>query len=189
MDLNLQPLAQNCFLTGRPFVEGERVASYLVQHASAPEIGRYDLLESGTAAFEPPGIVVCRWIHAFKPRRAGESADHVMKLTAENLFVTLADPLTEPTEENVRLLQFLALMLERKKILRPKGRTANGDKNLYEHARSKQRFEIPSGEMTPDFFLRVQEQLSLLMGPPKEKKPAQPAIAASGSTAPPSDEL
>ncbi|MGH7945749.1 MAG: hypothetical protein ACREF9_12170, partial [Opitutaceae bacterium] len=92
-----------------------------------------------------------------------------LKLTAENLFVALADPTTEPTPENTRLVQFLALMLERKKILRPKGLTADGARNRYEHAKSRAIFEVPAGELTPEFFVAVQEQLSVLVGAPKVK--------------------
>lgn len=178
MDLNLQPLAQSCFVTGQPFVEGERVASYLVRDPKTPEILRYDVLESATAEFAAPGFVACRWVHPFKPRRAGDNPDRAMKLTAENLFVTLADPLTEPTPENTRLLQFLALLLERKKLLRPKGRTPDGQKNIYEHAKSKQLYEVPVGELTPQFFIQVQEQLSVLVGEPKPKAaPVEPQAA------------
>jgi len=135
MDLNLQPLASASFLTGQPFAEGERVASHLVRDAKSPEVIRYDVLESELAGFAPPGFVACRWVHLFKPRRAGENPERAMKLTAENLFVTLADPLTEPSAENIRLLQFLALMLERKRLLRPKGRTPDGEEK---HLRARQ---------------------------------------------------
>ena len=120
--------------------------------------------------------MACRWVHVFKPRKAGENAEKELKLTAENLFVTLADPLTEPTPESTRLLQFLALMLERKKILRPKGRSADRERNLYEHAKTQQMFEVPAGELTPEFFVAVQEQLSVLVGSPKPKGAA--AVAA-----------
>jgi hypothetical protein len=93
-----------------------------------------------------------------------------MKLTAENLFVALADPTTEQTPESTRLVQFLALMLERKKLLRPRGRTADGARQIYEHARTKQHFEVPIGDLSPEFFVAVQEQLSVLIAP----TPAEP---------------
>jgi hypothetical protein len=102
----------------------------------------------------------------FKPRKAGENAEREMKLTAEALFLNLADPATDVTPENTRLVQFLALMLERKRVLKPQGRSADGAKNVYEHAKSKQMYEVPVGELSPDFFIQVQEQLSVLMGPP-----------------------
>ena len=165
MELNLQPQAALCQLTGQPFAEGDRVASYLVRGA-ALEILRYDVLESAAAGFAPEGVVACRWVHAYKPRLPGENADRRLKLTAESLFLTLADPLTEPTEENTRLVRFLALMLERKKILKARGRSADGAKDRYEHAKTKQIFELPAGELNPAFFVAVQAQLGLLVGAP-----------------------
>lgn len=175
MDLQLQPLAQSCFVSGEPFIEGMRVASFLVRAGAAMEIVRYDLLEGHAVDFSPEGYVACKWVHAFRPRRAGDNPDRALKLTAESLFVTLADPATEPTPENTRLLQFLALMLERKKILRPRGPSADGLRNRYEHAKSKAIFEVPRGELTPEFFVAVQEQLSVLVGTPRAKAPTEAA--------------
>lgn len=182
MEMHLQPLATTCFVSGEAFVEGARVASYLVQ-GPTPEVLRYDVLEARATDFAPAGRVICRWVHPFKPRRAGENADRTLKLTAESLFTTLADPTTEPTPENTRLVQFLALMLERKKILRPKGLSADRARNLYEHAKTKHIFEVPVGELTAEFFVAVQEQLSVLVGTPKPKTPppqnAEPAPASA----------
>lgn len=176
MDLNLQPLAQTCFVTGQPFVEGERVLSHLVRNASETEVMRYDVREASVADYVPAGFVACRWVHAFKPRKPGDTTQRELKLTAENLFLTLADPTNELNEESTRLVQFLALMLERKRLLRPKGRSADGSCNLYEHAGSKQMYEVPAGELSPEFFMAVQTQLSVLVGEPKPK--AEPAVVA-----------
>ena len=186
MEMHLQPLATHCFVSGEAFVEGARVASYLVRTATL-EIVRHDVLESHAAGFTPTGHVACRWVQVFKPRRAGENPDRALKLTAENLFVTLVDPSTEPTPENTRLVQFLALMLERKKILRPRGRSADGTKNVFEHAKTKQMFEVPVGELTPEFFVAVQEQLTVLVGAPKPKtappQTAEPPPAPASASA------
>lgn len=183
MEMQLQPLATTCFVSGEPFVEGARVASYLVRSGVALEILRYDVLEAHGAGFAPEGFVACKWVHAYKPRRAGENPDRALKLTAESLFVALAEPTTEPTPENLRLVQFLALMLERKKILRPRGRSADGQRLRYEHAKSKARFEVPAGELTPEFFVAVQEQLSVLVGVPKPKE--TPIVSAPAESAAP----
>lgn len=174
--MHLQPTATTCFVSGEPFVEDARVVSHLVRNA-AMEIVRYDVLENHTGNFVPEGFVACRWVHPFKPRRSDENPDRTLKLTSENLFVTLADPTTEPTPENTRLVQFLALMLERKRILRPRGRSADGLRNVFEHAKSKQLFEVPVGELTPEFFVAVQEQLTVLVGAPKPKPSAEAATA------------
>lgn len=181
MELNLQPLATTCFVTGKPFVEGDSVLSFLVRNETSNEVMRYDLLESAKDGFTAPGYVACRWGHVFKPKKAGENPDRELKLTAENLFVTLADPAAEIAPENERLVQFLALMLERKKLLRPKGRSADGKRNLFEHAKTKLIYAVPAGELNPEFFLSIQEQLSVLVG--GSKKPATAADAGAATTA------
>ena len=181
MEMHLQPLAATCFVSGEPFVAGARIVSFLAHAGAAMEIMRYDVLEVHAATFVPEGFVACKWVHRFKPRLPGENPDRALKLTAENLFVTLVDPATEPTPENTRMMQFLALMLERKKILRPRGRSADGARHRYEHARTKAMFEVPVGGLTPEFFVAVQEQLSVLVGSPKPR----PAEAVAGGAVPP----
>ncbi len=173
--MQLQPLASVCHVSGQPFVEGNRVASHLVSRKTG-EVIRFDVLEAEAGKFVADGVVACRWVQVFKLRKANENPDRALKLTAETLFVTLADPTAETTPESTRLLQFLALMLERKRVLRPKGRSAEGARNVYEHAKTKQLFEVAAGELTPEFFIQVQAQLSVLVGEPKAK--ADGAIAA-----------
>lgn len=147
------------------------MASYLIRTKTG-EVVRHDLLEAQQGGFTPEGVVACRWVHVFKPRKAQDNPEREMKLTAETLFLTLADPATELNTESTRLLQFLALMLERKRVLRPKGSNADRTKNVLEHAKTKQLYEVPAGELTPEFFIQVQEQLSVLVG-------GAPAAAAS----------
>ena len=182
MELNLQPLATSCFVTGKPFGEGERVLSYLVRNETSEEVMRYDVLESASEGFTVPGFVACSWGHVFKPRKAGENPERELKLTAENLFVTLADQSNEIAPENESLVQFLALMLERKKLLRPKGRSADGTRNLFEHAKTKLIYAVPAGELNPEFFLSIQEQLSVLVGGSK-KSASEAKTATSGGDA------
>ena len=176
--MNLQPMATACFVTGKTFDAGERVISFLVRNASSDEVMRYDVLESSREGFAPSGVTACSWAHPFKPRKVGENPERELKLTAENLFVTLADPSVELAPENERLVQFLALMLERKKLLRPKGRAADGVRDLYEHAKTKLIYLVPAGELNPEFFLSIQEQLSALVGGPKKAAGDKPTEAA-----------
>jgi hypothetical protein len=160
------------------------VASFLVSGKTG-EIMRYDMLEAEVAKYTAEGVIACRWVQVFKPRKANENPDRALKLTAESLFITLADPAAELTPENARLVQFIALMLERKRVLRPKGRSADGAKNLYEHTKSKQIFEVPAGELTPEFFIQVQTQLSILVGEPKPRATAEGASKTEATPAAP----
>jgi hypothetical protein len=179
MEVNLQPRAASCFVSGHPFREGDRVASLLARTDSG-DIVRYDALESNAGSVQPGGFVVCRWVQAFRPSLREENPDRALKLTAETLFLTLADPATEATPETERLVRFLALLLERKRLLRPRGRSPGGSRDLYEHSRTKQVYEVAAIDLSPEFFVAVREQLSVLVGEsrtpgPAPELPAQPA--------------
>lgn len=188
MELNLHPLATKCYVSGREFAEGERVVCHLVREADGLT-GRRDVIESEVANMQAPAEIYCRWVISYKPRKGEENADRTLKMTAENLFVTLADPTNPADEANTPLLQFLALMLERKKILKPRGKTPDGARNVFEHARSHQMYEIPVGELNAEFFVQIQGKLDVLVGSPKKKAEAAavPAIAAPAEAAAPAD--
>ena len=178
MEMNLQPLSPSCFVSGKGFQEGDRVISFLVRSKASTEVMRYDVMESSRDGFTPEGFIACSWAHVFKPRKAGENPERELKLTAENLFLTLADPAVEIAPENERLVQFLAMILERKRVLRPKGRDTDGNRDIFEHVKTKQLYRVPAGELSPDFFMSLQEQLSVLVGGPAAKADQPPAIVA-----------
>jgi hypothetical protein len=180
MELTLHPLAKICRVSGRAFGEGDRVVCHLVREASG-EIARHDVLAAEDAVYAKPPFEFCSWTVVFKTRHAEENPGRALKLTADNLFVTLADPATEPNPANTPLLQFLALMLERKKLLRPRGRTPDGERQILEHARTHQLYEIPVGTLDDAFFVQIQGQLDLLLGPAKAAAKPAPETAAAQS--------
>ena len=193
MELNLHPIATKCFVSGREFQENDRVVSYLVREASG-EVARRDLHESEDGRFMPPAFVYCRWVVGFKQRKAEENADRNLKLTAETLFLTLATPAgagassvetNDPNAINTPLLQFLALMLERKKQIKLRGRTEDGERHLYEHMATHQLYEVPVGDLNAEFFQKIQEHLGVLVGTPKPKAP----VPGTAAPAAPSDSV
>lgn len=180
MELTLHPIATKCFVSGRDFQEEDRVASYLVREATG-EVARRDLLESEDGRFMPPAFVYCRWVVGFKQRKAEENPARTLKLTAENLFLSLAAPEAEPSAINTPLLQFLALMLERKKLIKLRGYTEDGVRQIYEHMPTHQLYEVPSGDLNVEFFQKIQEHLGVLVGTPKPKtEPAPVVVPVSG---------
>ncbi len=205
MELTLQSISPRCHVSGREFADGDRVTSFLVrgvipetltpaekaaaEKAGADAIGRFDVAEAEQARFEPAGPVVCRWLQIFKPRKVGENPERTLKLTAESLFLALSDPANERTPENERLLQVLAMMLERKRVLRPKGRTADKKRLVYEHAKAKTLHEVEAAELTPEFFLSIQEQLAALVGGggASAKASAEMAAESAGADATPTE--
>ena len=213
MELNLHPIATKCFVSGREFQEHDRVVSYLVRPAAGPgpagdapvAMARFDLRESEdpppqltaltapAVSLRPEGpepaewaFVYCRWVVDFKQRKADENPALTLKLTAENLFLTLAipagtDPETLDTGSqtlNTPLLQFLALMLERKKVIKPRGSTEDGQRNVFEHMPTHQSYEVPVGDLNVEFFQKIQEHLGVLVGTPKPKAGALPAAVS-----------
>ena len=168
MEITIQSQAAFCFVSKQPFAEGQRVVSVLLRGHSPAEVLRRDMLESEAGNFVADGPLMCRWVRPFKPRKPNENPGRELRLTAENLFLTLADPATEVTPETERLVMFLALLLERKRVLKPRGRTADGDRRIYEHAKTKQLVETPGGELTHEFFALVREQLGVLVQPPAD---------------------
>ena len=185
MEQHLQPPAVKCYVSGQPFTEGQRITSFLVRDVRTGEVLRRDVLESSVSGFLPEESIACRWTHAFKPRRKEEDPSRAMKLTAEALFLELADPLTDATPDVTRLVRFLALLLERKRILKRRGATQDGAHDLLEHTRTRQQFEVPAGEMDPEFFVQVQAQLDVLVGGPRATGPdsrsGQPTGAADSA--------
>ena len=97
MELNLHPIATKCFVSGRAFAENDRVVCYLAREANG-EVIRRDLLEAEDGRFMPPAFIYCRWVVGFKHRKAGENPALTLKLTAENLFLTLALPVNVPED-------------------------------------------------------------------------------------------
>ena len=181
MELNLHPIATKCFVSGREFAEHDRVVSYLVREANG-EVARRDLLEPEDGRFMPPAFVYCRWVVSFKHRRADDNPALTLKLTAENLFLTLATPAdgtgertSEPSAVNTPLLQFLALMLERKKLIRPHGLTDDGARQVYEHRATHQLYEVPVGDLNVEFFQKIQEHLGVLVGSKTQKSNPPPS--------------
>lgn len=197
MELNLHPIATRCYVSGRDFAEHDRVVSYLVREATG-EVARRDLLEAEDGRFMPPAFIYCRWVTAFKPRR-DDNSERNLKLTAENLFLTLAIPAGATSDTidassqglNTPLLQFLALMMERKRLIKPRGYTEDGSRQIYEHMPSHQLYEVPVGDLNQEFFIKIQEHLGVLVGTPKPKaeakaeaKPAEVAQPVAEPAAP-----
>jgi hypothetical protein len=177
MELQLQPLAAVCGSSGAAFRAGDRVVSLLVSVGG--EYGRLDFLAAEEERVHPAGEVLCRWVRTFKPPEREVSPETGMRLTAESLLLSLTEDGTRP-EENGPLKQFLALMLERKRVIRSRGATPDGHL-LFEHLRSHRLLEIPAGEMDAAFFAGMRDKLDVLLREPADAS-AQPRGVAEGGT-------
>lgn len=141
------------------FEKDDRIASMLIRLED--DIARMDVLESEEPAFELPGELICRWTQIFKPRSTDDKeAQEAMKLTADNLFISLFEGEEGPTQENSKLKHLLGLMLERRRLLRVKSRDSVF--THYIHRPTKNEYSVPNVELDPQFFLENQEKLEFL---------------------------
>ncbi|MDQ8203938.1 hypothetical protein [Pelagicoccus sp. SDUM812003] len=163
MDWHISPVARKSYLSNREFEKDERVSSALVKTEDG-ELQRVDVAFVERDQVELPGEEICRWTQVFKPKPDdGKEEAEALKLTADNLFISLFEGEEEATlsEENSELKHFLALMLERRRVLRVKAR--NRKYTRYVHRPSKREFLVPQVALEPQFFFENEEKLSFII--------------------------
>lgn len=179
MEWHIPPVSRKSRLTERAFEEGDRVSSSLVRLEDG-SLERFDALasEAGEAAFQGQGQLVCRWDVTFKPKRdEGKDEEEAMELTAENLFASLFEGEEEPSQENAKLKHFLALILERRRLLRLERRGSSFDQ--YIHRPTKIRYFVPAVELDPEFFVENQRRLDFLISGGGEPTPSASSEASA----------
>lgn len=163
MEWHISPVARRSYLSNKEFEKDDRVVSTLVRTADG-ELLRIDALLPELRDVDLPGEPICRWTQIFKPKPDdGREEAEALKLTADNLFISLfeGENPEELSEENAELKHFLALMLERRRVLRVKSRGRGYVR--YVHRPSKREFMVPAVDLEPAFFLENQEKLAFIV--------------------------
>ena len=171
----IKPFSHRCFVSATPFEDGDTYVSYLVVDKSK-ELQRFDISAEAASDYRPEGELLCRWRQVYKKEPEKDNSGRRQKETAEGLFLSLyeEDPDALESGENVGeteaeaeiLKQFLALLLERKRVLRPRGKTPDGQFRLYEHAKSKAIYAVPAGKLGPEELMQISDRLAeLVKGP------------------------
>ena len=175
---NIQARALHCAVSGRPFEKGETVFSALYWRDG--QYARVDLNAESWAARNENIAPISAWQTGFVPP-APPAPEPLRKDDAESLLRRLMAG-NDPATRNARYI--LALMLERKKMLRQVDRQRQDGLSLlvYEH--------LPSGEvwLIEDPGLRlgelkaVQDEVAhLLAGPERVSTPAESSPASPSS--------
>ncbi|MCH8474585.1 MAG: hypothetical protein LAT55_05085 [Opitutales bacterium] len=187
MDWQIKSFTRKCFLTGRPFSDGDRYISMLIDRGQKGELERLDFLAGKENDFSPLGKVLCRWQREFKRSPVKSDGDEQRK-TAEHLFFSLFEDLPDnpgedspnaeeaadvesvepeelPLEEEGReaLKQILGLLLERKKVFKTVGYTPDQSYQILEHRQMGEVFLVPAGELSPETMVRIQKRLEGLV--------------------------
>ena len=168
-DWPIQSRADSCALTGRAFAAGEPFFTLLYRDPRDESLSRRDVCAEAWRQLradpdaDPPFSF---WRTKFTPPapRAPET------LPKENAEALLRRFLAEgqPKPEHVRVCYVLALMLERKRLLKPVAPTEptkSGDQRLlvYEHAKTGEVFLIVDPELRLDQIEELQHEVADLL--------------------------
>ncbi|MFP4070121.1 MAG: hypothetical protein ACOC4K_05460 [Verrucomicrobiota bacterium] len=166
MDWQIKTIAKKSAVSETPFSPGDRVLCLVYKEAGEPELGRADLLESEAGDFRAPGEVLGRWVRVVKdPGDEGAQMKETMA-SAEDFFFSLYE--NEPTEPEAReesevLKHLLALMLERKRILRALPPRRSEGEQAYLHVKLKKEVAVPVVEISPELMLKIEDTIGELI--------------------------
>jgi len=158
-DWNIRSRAEVCDATGKPFQEGE--IFYTALFREEDEFRRADLCEDAwNARSSDPAAPVAfsSWRSKFEAP-APPPPEPLPRDDAEGMLRRLLES-NDPAHVNTRYL--LAVMLERKRILRPQPSVEKGFL-VYEHARTGETFLIIDPALSLADLVAVQEEVSALL--------------------------
>ncbi len=167
-DWTIQARAESCDITHRPFADGEHFYTLLYRdkhdalHRRDVSEDAWRSLQQAAPAAEPPFSF---WRSKFTAPPA-VAPETLPKEDAESLLRRF---LTEGRPEQARAAYILAVMLERKRLLRPTDTRedgANGERLLmYEHVRTGETFVVVDPRLRLDQLAEVQREVAELLTP------------------------
>jgi hypothetical protein len=170
IEWNVRPGAKNSSISGNPFNEGDRIICLLFATDKPGELGRVDLLASELETFETKGLLLGRWTRVVKNHvDEAREAQRMTEASAESLFFSLFEnespaDLAMSEEEHPSsaaalraiLQHFLALLLERRKILKVVGKRLFKGQQTYLHLKEKRHFEVPICDLSAANIAQIQ---------------------------------
>ena len=168
-DWTIQSRSIHCATTGAAFSEGEHFYTLLFREKDG--FRREDMCEEAFKARVETPAPFSFWRSKFEPPQA-TPPEAVSKQTAEDL---LRSYMMEPGIEHANARYILALMLERKRLLREVEVKRGDDGSLtriYERAKTGEVFVIPDPQLRLDQVEQVQMQVAGLLGAPAPAAPA-----------------
>lgn len=163
MDWQLKPVSRQSSTSGQKFTPGESVVCFIFKNNQG-QLERADVQESETEAFPQTNDILARWTRVIKePDEELKEAKKQTIQSAEDIFLSLFDEenSTDCQERDI-LKQFIALMLERKRILK-RLNTKEKEVQEYLHSSTQRTFKVPMHPLEPQQILTIQEQLQNLI--------------------------
>jgi hypothetical protein len=162
-DWTIQSRSPHCAATGTAFIEGEHFYTLLFHERDG--FRREDLCEDAFKNRAESPAPFSFWRSKFEPPQAAPP-EAVSKQTAEDL---LRAYMLESGVEHANARYILALMLERKRLLREVEVKHGEDRSLtriYEHVKTGEVFVVPDPQLRLDQVEQVQMQVAGLLGAP-----------------------
>ena len=159
MDWQIKSLSKKSSVSGADLKPGDVVVSVLHQN-EAGDLERSDFLKSELEQNPQPGKFLARWerVVSENPQEDERQARRLALTGSENFFISLFDDEGLDIEHKDVLKQMLALLLERKRILKAKGRAQSGVQ-VYVHSASKREFEVRQCELNEELIFNIQSQI------------------------------
>ncbi len=177
---NIKSRSEACDVTGRSFVEGEIFHTALFHDKEG--FRRIDLSEEAwvaRAADPAAEPIFSSWRSKFEPP-APPAPEALRRDDAEGMLRQLMES-QDPAHVNTRYL--LAVMLERKRLLKPQKSPEKGTL-IYEHASTGETFIITDPQLSLDDLVAVQEEVSALLSGLTTPSAPETQAAPVGSEAP-----
>ena len=160
MEWQIKTIARKSSISEQAFEPGDEVVCLIFKDDQAGELGRADLYASEVDQFQLPGQLLGRWSRIIKdPDDERAHAGDIMA-SAEDFFLSLYEnQQTDAEDEANALKHLLALMLERKRILRAVGARATTGMQRYLHVKQKKELDVPVVDISPDLIIKIQDTL------------------------------
>ncbi len=166
VDWQIKTMADRSEQSGTPFNPGDRVACLVYMDDDAGELRRADLLEAEAGNCSLPGELLGRWVRlVVEPDAEAKNAPATLA-SAEDFFFSLYEGASEeetPPEEKQALRHLLALMLERKRVLRAVGSRQIEGGQPYLHVKSKRTFDVPIIPISASLMERIEDSIGEFM--------------------------
>jgi hypothetical protein len=161
MSWHFKGIARTSALSESTLVDGEQVVCLIYKDVEKGEIGRADIRLEEVDHFELPGELLGRWLHVIKKPGDGQTTVREKVASAEDFFFSLyASPDGTDSSEEVDALKYLlALMLERKRVVRAQGKRVHSGTQTYLHIKTKQTLDVPIIDISADLMIRIQETI------------------------------
>jgi hypothetical protein len=164
MDWQLKSMAGKSSASETEFKPGDAVVSLIFKDTTEGVLARADVLSEELESFELSGPRLGQWRRIIKEESSNELAPQEQMVAAEDLFLSLFE--SQENEEasvgeaeRLALQHLLALLLERKRILRSLGIRAKDGLQRYRHAKLDREFEVPVLEVDGKLMEKIMETM------------------------------